>query len=159
MNTNILTRRALLNTGVGAFVASLAVPASANKQETNGLDARNEAAVRKYYKSWETRNWHPFDVLLADNFTFTSAAGDDHISKAQFKTRCWDTQVDFVGHFDLKHVFGNGNDALVLYVCTTKNGKTFKNAEYHHLNEGRIEAIECYFGAPSNYTSAVAGKS
>ncbi|MES1189789.1 MAG: nuclear transport factor 2 family protein [Steroidobacter sp.] len=159
MTKNILTRRALFETGAVAFVASLTVPAIATVQKTKGLDARNEEAIRKYYKSWETRDWHPFDVLLADNFTFTSAAGDDHISKAQFKTRCWDTQVDFVGHFDLKHVFGNGNDALVLYVCTTKNGKTFKNAEYHHLKEGSIEAIECYFGAASNYTSAVAGKS
>jgi len=159
MNTNILTRRALFNAGAVAFAASLAAPTVAAVPETRDLSAQNEEAIRKYYKSWETRDWHPFDVLLADNFTFTSAAGDDHISKSIFKTRCWDTQVDFVGHFDLKHLFGNGDDALVLYVCTTKNGKTFKNAEYHHLKEGRIEAIECYFGAASNYTSAVAGKS
>jgi hypothetical protein len=30
-------------------------------------------------------------MLLADNFTFTSAAGDDHISKSTFKAQCWDT--------------------------------------------------------------------
>src|SRR5689334_3589889 len=102
MNSKILTRRALFGAGAVVFAASLAVPTVAAVQETTGLNTRNEAAVRKYYKSWETRDWHPFDVLLADNFTFTSAAGDDHINKAQFKTRCWDTQVDFVGHFDLK---------------------------------------------------------
>jgi len=39
-----------------------------------------------------------FHMLLADNFTFTSAAGDDHISKSAFKTQCWDTQVDFIKH-------------------------------------------------------------
>ena len=30
---------------------------------------------------------------MTDNFTFTSAAGDDHISRSTFKTQCWDTQV------------------------------------------------------------------
>jgi hypothetical protein len=33
-----------------------------------------------------------FDHLLADSFTFSSAAGDDHISKSTFKKQCWDTQ-------------------------------------------------------------------
>ena len=30
---------------------------------------------------------------MADNFTSSSAAGDDHISRSTFKTQCWDTQA------------------------------------------------------------------
>jgi hypothetical protein len=93
--------------------------------------------------------------LLADNFTFTSAAGDDHISKSAFKTRCWETQIDFIERFDLQRVFGNGNEAFVMYVCRTKNGKSFRNVEYLRLKDDKVEAIECYFGAQSSFPSAV----
>jgi ketosteroid isomerase-like protein len=45
----------------------------------------NEEVVRKWYAAWEKEDWGPVDSLLADNFTFTSAAGDDHISKSTFQ--------------------------------------------------------------------------
>ena len=61
------------------------------------------------------------DALLADNFTFTSAAPDDHISKSTFKTQCWDTQSALIEAFDLQRVFGNGDEAFVEHVCRTKN--------------------------------------
>ena len=92
---------------------------------------------------------------MADNFTFTSAAGDDHISKSAFKTQCWDTQVNFIDQFDLEQVFGNGNEALVKYLCHTKNGKSFRNVEYFRLSDGKVETIECYFGGKSTFPSAV----
>ena len=70
-----------------------------------------------------------FNSLLADKFTFTSAAGDDHISKSAFKTQCWDTQVDFIGQVDLERIT-TADDAFVKYLCHTKNGKSFRNVEY-----------------------------
>ena len=42
------------------------------------------------------RTWRTFNALLAEDFTFSSAAGDDHISKSTFKTQCWDTQINFM---------------------------------------------------------------
>ncbi len=92
---------------------------------------------------------------MADNFTFTSAAGDDHISKSAFKTQCWDTQVNFIDRFDLERVFGSGNEVLVKYLCHTKNGKSFRNVEYFRLRDGKVETIECYFGGKSTFPSAV----
>jgi len=50
------------------------------------------------------KDWGPLDSLLADDFTFSSAAGDEHISKSAFKKRCWETQINFIGHFDLERV-------------------------------------------------------
>jgi hypothetical protein len=92
---------------------------------------------------------------MADNFTFSSAAGDDHISQSAFKTRCWDTQVNLIDRFDLERVFGSGNEALVKYLCHTKNGKSFRNVEYFRLRDGKVETIECYFGGKSTFPSAV----
>jgi hypothetical protein len=96
---------------------------------------------------------------MADNFTFTSAAGDDHISKSAFKTQCWDTQVNFINRFDLEQVFGNSTEAFVKYLCHTKNGKSFRNVEYFRLRDGKVESIECYFGGKSTFPSAVSNGS
>lgn len=120
-----------------------------------GLSAENDEIIRRWYKGWEKRDWPPLDALLADDFTFSSAAGDDHISKAEFKKNCWETQIDHMGRMDIQKVYGSGNEAFVLYVGLTKNGKTFRNVEYLRLKDGKIEFIECYFGAQANFPSAV----
>jgi hypothetical protein len=75
--------------------------------------------------------------------------------KGAFKTKCWESQVDFIDRFDLQQVFGSGNAAFVMYVCRTKNGKTFRNVEYLRLRNDKVQAIECYFGAQSSFPSAV----
>ena len=87
--------------------------------------------------------------------TFTSAAGDDHISKSTFKTRCWETQIDFIGHFDLERITTSAEDAFVKYLCYTKDGKSFRNVEYLRIKNGKLQSIECYFGAQSSFPSAV----
>ena len=122
---------------VGA--ASMLGRASASALE--GQKLTNEELVRKWYAAWEKRDWGPVDSLLADNFTFSSAAGDDHISKSTFKTRCWETQIDFIKHFDLERVNTGADDAFVKYLCHTKDGKSFRNVEYLKINDGKLRSI------------------
>ena len=99
------------------------------------------------------------DSLLAEDLTFTSAAGDDHISKSTCKMRCWETQIDSIQHFDLERVTSGADDAFVKYLCHTKDGKSFRNVEYLRIKNGKLESIECYFGEQSSFPSAVsAGK-
>jgi hypothetical protein len=43
----------------------------------------------------------------------------------------------------------------VKYLCRTKNGKSFRNVEYLQFAGEKIAAIECYFGAPSSFPSAI----
>ena len=150
-----MSRRTLLEAGTCALAAASAIPAIASAHAGPGLSAKNDETIRKYYKAWERKDWHPIDVLLADNFTFSSANNDDHISKSAFKTRCWESQIDFIERFELQRVIGNGNEAFVMYVCRTKNAKTFRNVEYLRLRDDKVEAIECYFGAKSSYPSSV----
>ena len=111
--------------------------------------------VRKYYAAWETKQWHAIDILLANDFTFSSPL-DDHISKSDFKARCWDTQIAYIDRFDLKQLIGTDNEAFVMYVCHTTNGKTFQNVEYFRLQDDKVKAVECYFGGKSSFPSAVA---
>jgi ketosteroid isomerase-like protein len=155
MAERAMSRRKVLKAGACALTAAAGIPQIAIAHAETGQSAKNEETIRRWYAGWEKKDWGPLDILLADNFTFTSANNDDHISKSTFKTRCWDTQIDFIDRFDLKRVIANGNDAFVMYVCRTKNGKTFRNVEYFRLRENKVEAIECYFGSQSSFPSAV----
>jgi ketosteroid isomerase-like protein len=155
MKSRVMSRRTVLEAGACALAAAVSVPQTASANAKTGLSPKSDETIRKWYAAWEKKDWHPVDILLADDFTFTSAAGDDHISKSAFKARCWETQIDFIERFDLQRVFGSGNEALVMYVCRTKNGETFRNVEYIRLRDDKLEAIECYFGAQSSFPSAV----
>jgi hypothetical protein len=135
-------------------LAAAAVPGVVGAHAGTGLSSKNVATIRKYYAAWEKKEWRPIDILLADSFTFSSANNDDHISKSAFKARCWESQIDFIDRFQLERVIGSGDEAFVMYVGRTKNGKTFRNVEYFRLRDAKVEAIECYFGAPSSFPSA-----
>jgi ketosteroid isomerase-like protein len=155
MTSIAIPRRNLLATGSCALAGAVTLPLLAKASASGEHDVTNEETVRKWYAAWEKKDLDTFYRLLADNFTFTSAAGDDHISKSKFKTQCWDTQVDFIGHFDLERVTTGADDAFVKYLCHTKNGKSFRNVEYLRIKNGRLESIECYFGGQSTFPSAV----
>jgi len=150
-----MSRRNLLATGACALVGAVSLPGAASASASGGQNSANEEIIRKWYGAWEKKDLSTFDALLADNFTFSSAAGDDHISKSTFKTRCWDTQADFIGHFDLERITTGADDAFVKYLCHTTNGKSFRNVEYLRIKNGKLESIECYFGAQSSFPSAV----
>jgi SnoaL-like domain len=117
MGTRAMSRRTALEAGVCALAA---IPAIAGANTEEGLSPKNEQSIRNYYAAWEIKDWHPLDILLADNFTFTSANNDDHIGKSTFKARCWESQIDFIERFELQRVIGNGDDAFVMCVCRTK---------------------------------------
>jgi ketosteroid isomerase-like protein len=158
MRTKTVSRRTVLQAGSCSLAAAAGIPQIASAHAEIGLNPKSDEIIRRWYAAWEKKDWRPVDMLLADAFTFTSAAGDDHISKSAFKAQCWDSQKDFIERFDLLRVYGSGNEAFVMYVCRTKNGKTFRNVEYFRLRDAKVEAIECYFGAQSSFPSAVSAK-
>jgi ketosteroid isomerase-like protein len=155
MTRMTVSRRKLFATGACVLAGAVALPGSETASALTEENSANEELVRKWYAAWENKDLGAFNDLLADNFTFSSAAGDDHISKSTFKTQCWDTQVNFIAHFDLERISTGADDAFVKYLCHTKNGKTFRNVEYLRIASGKLESIECYFGAQSSFPSAV----
>jgi hypothetical protein len=152
-----VSRRNLLEAGACALAGAAAISVTASAHTETESSTTNEAIIRKWYKTWqeEKNDWAPFSAQLADNFAFSSAAGDDHISKSAFKTNCWDTQINFIDGFDLERVIGSGDWAFAKYLCRTKNGKSFRNVEYFQIRDGKIESIECYFGGKDTFPSAV----
>lgn len=155
MTTVTVSRRKLLATGACALAGAVSLPGLASAGASGGQKLTNEELVRKWYAAWEKKDWGPVDGMLAEDFTFSSPNGDDHISKSAFKRRCWETQIDFIKHFDLERVITGAQDAFVKYLCHTKNGKSFRNVEYLRIRDGKLHSIECYFGAQSSFPSAV----
>jgi hypothetical protein len=153
-----MSRRILFGAGGCVLAAAAGVPETASAQAGEGMDPKTEAIIREHYKAWHDKDWHAEDMVLADDFTFSSAAGDDHISKSVFKTRCWDNNINDIKRFDLLRIFGSGNEAFVMYDCLTMDDKTFRNVEYFQLKDGKIESLMCYFGATANYPSAVSAR-
>ena len=150
-----VSRRNLLATGACALVGAVSLAGPASAGALGEQNSTTEEVVRNWYAAWENNDWGPVGSLLADNFTFTSAAGDDHISKSTFKTRCWETQIDFIGHFELERITTGAEDAFVKYLGHTKDGKSFRNVEYLRIKDGKLQSIECYFGEQSSFPSAV----
>jgi len=153
-----VSRRKILETG-GFVLAGSALLAGVEGVRARASDqSTNELVIRKWYKSWETRDWDVTGAFLTDDFTFTSPTPDDHISKAAFKKNCWETQIDFIKSFDLELLMVQGDNVLVKYLCHLKNGKFFRNVEYHRLRNQQIASLECYFGGQMTYPSSVASK-
>jgi ketosteroid isomerase-like protein len=150
-----MSRRNLLATGAYALVGAMGLPGTASASASAAQNLTNEEVIRKWYAAWGQKDWAPLDSLLADNFTFSSAAGDDHISKSAFKEQCWKTQINFIKDFDLERVSTGADDAFVKYLCQTTSGKSFRNVEYLRIKDGKLQSIECYFGEQSSFPSAV----
>jgi len=154
MRSTVFSRRMMLEAGACTMIAAAAIPQMVRASASTGPGAKSQEAVRKYYAAWETKAWHQVEILLADDFTFSSPY-DDHINKSAFKTGCWDTQIAYIDRFDLKQVIGADNEAFVMYVCHTANGRTFQNVEYFQFRDNKIKAVECYFGGKASFPSAV----
>ena len=154
MRLRTISRRAVLEAGVCTLVATSGVQQRARASAETGRRSKSQEAVRKYYAAWESKDWHRIDTQLADDFTFSSPL-DDHISKSDFKAGCWDTQIAYIDRFDLKQLIGTDDEAFVMYVCHTTNGKTFRNVEYFQFRDGKVKAVECYFGGKASFPSAV----
>jgi ketosteroid isomerase-like protein len=158
MKQKAMSRRSLLETGTCALAAAALMPRIAGACTSAGLSRQTEQVVRRYYAAWEKNDWHALNMLLADDFTFTSP-NDDHDSKSLYKTRCWDSNAKLIGHFDLQLIAGSGDDVLVMYVCHIKNsaGKVIENVEHLHIRDGKVESVRCYFGQQNSYPAAVTG--
>lgn len=154
MKTRAISRRSLLQSSACMLAAAAVMPEIAGARAAAGLSPRYEQLIRKYYAAWGSKEWHALNMLLTDDFTFTSP-NDDHDSKAVYKTRCWDPNVNLIGHFDLQQIAGNGNEAFVMYVAQVKGGKTIENVEHFTIKDGKVAAVRCYFGGQNSYPAGV----
>ena len=102
--------------------------------------------IRTYLSGYEKKDSNMVFSQLADGFTFTSPAPDDHIPLPVYKARCW-PQARFIKKVDFEKIVQQGNCALAIYNLTTNDNKHLRNTEYYTFSsDGKIKSIECFFG-------------
>src|SRR5688572_8017131 len=62
-------------------------------------DQPHERIIKTYFAGWVNKDWDIVSSQLADGFTFTSAAPDDHIPLDKFREKCW-VQAQHIQRFD-----------------------------------------------------------
>jgi hypothetical protein len=110
----------------------------------------SEKLITSYLQGYEKKDWNMVASQFANDFTFTSPAGDDHISLATYKERCWPTN-QFVKKVEFSKIIVQGNSAFAIYNITTTDNKVVHNTEYYTFKNGKIKSIECFFGAGAGY--------
>ena len=115
-----------------------------------------EKLIRTYLLGFEKKDWNMVAGQFADDFTFTSPAGDDHISLAAYKEKCFPTS-QFFKKIEFSKIIVQGNSAFAIYNITTTDNKIVRNTEYYTFNNGKIKSIECFFGPGIGYPGSTKG--
>jgi hypothetical protein len=127
------------------FMVGIALCSYASFAQKSQDIKNHEKSINEYYTAYIKKDWHMMELILADEFTFTSPAGDDHINLKVYKERCWPNSNNSK-KFDLEKVMIDGDDALVIYNGWTNDGKLFRNSERFKFKDGKIIENECFFG-------------
>lgn len=105
----------------------------------------HEKIIKTYFSGWVKKDWTIVSSQLAEGFTFTSAAPDDHISITKFKEKCW-VQADHIKRFDFVKITGDSKEAFAIVHVITNDDKVIRNIEYFNFENGKIKSIEVFFG-------------
>ena len=109
-----------------------------------------EKAIKAYLMGFEKKDWNMVASQFTDEFTFTSPAGDDHISLADYKEKCFPTSK-FFKTVEFPKIVVDDDSAFAIYDIFTTDNKRVHNVEYYTFRNGRINSIECFFGAGADY--------
>jgi len=101
--------------------------------------------IRAIFAAYMSNNRKVVEDALTDDFRFTSPY-DDEIDKATYFARCW-RNSDWIERHELEKIFVEGDEAFVIYKCTAKGGKNFRNTEFFTFKGDRVKRIDVYFGA------------
>ena len=102
------------------------------------------AVARAMYEAYIAHDRAKAETLLSQDFHFTSPL-DNRIDRATYFDRCW-PHNESISHFDLLHIVGDDDRALVVYEARTTTGKRFRNTEILTSREGQVVDVEVYFG-------------
>jgi hypothetical protein len=118
---------------------------------TYAQDTAKEKVVKAYYAGFENKDWNTTSGQMAEDFTFTSPVGDDHIPIAAFKEKCWPTS-EFTKKVSFLKMAENGSELFLLVQINTTDNKIVRNVDIFTFNSaGKIKSHECFFGTGVGY--------
>ena len=100
--------------------------------------------IQKYYSAYEQKDGNLIELLLTDDFSFSSP-DDDHIDKTSYFSRCW-PNCEQIRAFYIEKLFEQGNEAFVRYELEKITGAKRRNTEFFKIEGNKIREVEVYFG-------------
>ena len=105
----------------------------------------NSTGIRNYFFAWQKRDWAFVENHLVPGFSFTSQY-DDHIGKAEYKQKCWDSVQD-IGEYEFIKIIEDETEAIVRYRCRI-NGGEVHNMEHLIFEGDKLKEVNVFFGRP-----------
>ena len=109
-------------------------------------------SVRDYFRAYETGDRSVIERMMADAFAFTSPF-DDAIDRDAYFRRCWPNNTNH-RRFDIEAIAQDGDRVVVVYCANMATGNpvhptaTFRNAECHAFEGGKLKSVTVFFGDP-----------
>jgi ketosteroid isomerase-like protein len=110
--------------------------------------------AKSYYCAYETGDRSVIENAMAPGFTFTSPF-DEHIGREEYFRRCLPhNQSHRKFHFET--VAQDGDQVMVIYRLEmhvpnpVHPTATFRNAERMTFENGKLKAVDVFFGDPPN---------
>jgi hypothetical protein len=110
-----------------------------------GQAGEKAAIIDNYFAGWRLKDWNLVEKNLAQGFTFTSAAPDDHLTIDNFKQKCW-PQAEHIKRVEFARIAEGENDAFAIVQVITMDERVLRNVEYFTFSNGKIKSIEVFFG-------------
>jgi ketosteroid isomerase-like protein len=106
--------------------------------------ADNLAIARALYEAYRTQDREAAERLIADDFRFYSP-WDNGLDRHRYFEICWPNSQRFL-EIKLIDAVDAGERVFVTYEILTRKGDRFRNAEVLTIRDGRVSAVEVYFG-------------
>jgi ketosteroid isomerase-like protein len=100
--------------------------------------------ARESYRAYESEDRQVLENLLADDFTFYSPP-DPGIDRERYFERCW-PNARTTKSFDYVRLIESGDEVIVTYELTKKDGHRFRNTEILTFRGDELTKAEVYFG-------------
>jgi ketosteroid isomerase-like protein len=101
--------------------------------------------AKSAYRAWAEADREAIEALLADDFTF-HAPPDPNLDRDGFFEVCWPHAGNRHGDFEFARLVESGDEVIVTYIATRKDGARFRNTEVLRFEGDRIVEQEVYFG-------------
>jgi hypothetical protein len=109
-----------------------------------GFAIHRTQQARELYLAFAAGDRDRVERILAEGFTFSSPV-DVALDRAGYFERCW-PGAGQGQQFEFVRLVESGNEVIVTYEMTGRDGKRGRNTEILTFDGDRIKAAEVYFG-------------
>ncbi len=113
------------------------------------------AIARRCFEAYANSDRATLEALIAEDFAFSSPL-DNQLDREAYFARCWPNHQT-IEHFHFERVIEQGDEVVVTYEGRNTAGNVFRNTEVLTIRDGRICAVEVYFGWNVPHTAPLGG--